>query len=50
MLDRDARTRPSVAEIANCEWLNDPFVRAVQHLDTLSQLENESQVKFLTGF
>ena len=39
MLQLNPTQRPSCAELLHCEWLNDPYVRALHHLETLQTIE-----------
>ena len=43
MLDKNIFNRPSVAEIISCEWLNDPYVKAITHLEKIAELEKTQQ-------
>lgn len=49
MVDKNQFSRASVGEIQNCDWLNDPFVKAIKHLETISDIEQSQQVNFLKG-
>lgn len=39
MLSDDPEKRPLISELIHCKWLNDPFVKAMKHLETIHNIE-----------
>ena len=39
MIDTSTYKRISLSDILKSEWLNDPFVKAIKHLENMQDLE-----------
>lgn len=39
MIDKNQFNRPTIADVINCEWLNDPYLKAVKHLEKITDMD-----------
>ncbi|KAL4492043.1 hypothetical protein ABPG72_008464 [Tetrahymena utriculariae] len=49
MLAKNPSTRPTIEQIKESSWMNDPFVKAIYMLENIVELEQNKQISFLAG-
>jgi hypothetical protein len=49
MTKAKATERATLEDIINSEYLKDPFVKAIKHLDKITDLDQTAQINFIKG-